>query len=229
MKKVSRFRISLFGLLILTAGIAVVIASWSRSAKRQKMLVDGIFAGGGNVAYDWQIDHAAHDFKTNATAPYPPWLVDLLGQHYFHSVFFAQIDLSKSEAKELSFLRYGDSLDELSLIRGDPSGQLDSAFLPKLKRIDVSFDGTLDVSFLTKFPSLETASIDADRIVGLSALAKLGRLNLLNLRTNHLDSPLEFGKLVQLRGISIETFSGEPPLTDLQLQEVRTLLPSCKL
>jgi hypothetical protein len=81
MKKRFRFRLSLFGLLLLTAGTAIAVALWSRSAKRQQILVDGILASGGNVAFDWQLDKTKSDFKINATPPYPPWLVDLFGQH----------------------------------------------------------------------------------------------------------------------------------------------------
>lgn len=231
MKLRPRLRLSLLGLLSLTAGAAIAITAWRRSAERQEIFVEGILDCGGNVAYEWQIDASKHDFKKNAKPLYPKWLVDWIGQHYFHSVFFAQIDLSEDKAADLSFLRFGDSLDELSLIRGDPSGRLDSAFLPNLKRIDVFVDGTLDLSFLTKFDSLETASIDADRIEELSAIKELPQLKTLYLRTNAFKAPESLEKLTQLKRLSITTLDPGhvPPLTAIQLVQIRSALPDCRV
>lgn len=225
-----RFRLSLFGLLILTTGIAIAIAMWSRSARRQQALVDGILASGGNVAFDWQIDQTTNAFDVNATSPYPSWLIDLCGQHYFHSIHFAQIKLSKEQTVDLSFLKYGDSLEELDLLRGNPSGRLESAYLPNMRRIGVFVTGTLDVSFLARFASLESVEIQADNIVGLGDLSRLGRLKRLILSTNHLDPP-DLGRLEQLSELYLVTLDKnyDPPLTKSQVQEIRELLPKCNV
>ena len=228
----SRLRVSLFGLLAITMLAAVGIACWSRSAKRQKLLVEGILASGGNVAYDWQLDEVARDFKVNPSSAYPKWLLDLFGEHYFHSVAFAQIDASKCKPGDMEFLRYGDSLDELSIYGGDPSGLFDTAYLPNLKRLDVMDERIpVNFSFLSKLTRLEHVSLDASRMDGLSALQDLPRLRHVYLRTAEIVSPEELSELKQIETLDIHSVHPEllPVLTEEQLEKLKEDLPLCNI
>ncbi len=237
MRHFSRFRVSLLSLLLLTAVAAVALASWRRSATRQAALVEGVLANGGNVIFAWQIDKSTRKFKKNATPPYPTWLVERIGQHYFHPVFLAQVDLSSVQSADLSFLRYGDSLSELLLIHGDTNDRMDSANLPNLRRLNVFVEGSYDVSQLTRFDCLETVSIDAGKVEGIPALRYLPRLRTLYLNTNACDAPEQFVHLIQLESLIITTLdpSQPPALTAEQLlrfakcSPIASLLPTILL
>lgn len=228
----SRLRLSLFSLLLVTTLVAVAIAFWSRSAKRQQMLVEGILASGGNVAYDWQIDIATHDFKANPSSAYPKWALDLLGEHYFHSVVFAQLNASKCKTADMSFLSYGDSLDELSIYGGDPAGLFDTAYLPNLKRLDVMDDSIpVTFSFLSRLTSLEHVSLGASRMDGLLALKDLPRLKHVYLRTAEFGSPEDLAELKQIETLDIHSLHPEllPVLSEEQLAKLKESLPRCNI
>ncbi len=220
-------RLSLRALLLLVAIAAVAVALWHRGARRQEMLVDGIRNSGSDVLYDWQIDLNKRDTIANATPPYPKWLVDFFGDSYFYSVPFAKLNLSEKPKEPI--LRYGESLEELYIIRGDPSSVFETAYLPNLRRLDVIVpDIPLDLSFVVDLHTLEHISIDATRIEGISTLKGLRNLRSLHLTTNEIESPEMLGELTQLTTLSIGALEMEAPLTSEETAKILANLPNLK-
>ena len=220
-------RLSLRALLLFVTVMAIVVALWHRSSQRQKMLVEGIREYEGNVAYDWQIDFSKHDFIPNATPPYPSWLVDCFGEDYFYSVHFAQVNLSQDPQKPI--LQYGESLDELNVIRGDPSGVFKTAYLPKLRRLEIWVDTPLDLSCVANLSALEHLSVQSSEISGLSALKGLRNLRYLNLTTDALESPELLGDLTQLTTLGISPFQSDAEIDPDMMESIYAKLPNLKL
>lgn len=211
-------------MLLFVAIVAVVIALWHRSSQRQEMLVESIREFGGNVAYDWQIDLAKHDFIPNAAPPYPKWLVNCIGENYFYSVYYAQVDLSQDPKKPI--MRYGESLHELNIIQGDPTQIFETAYLPNLRRLEVWIETPLDLSFVADLSSLEHLSIQASQIQGLSTLKGLRKLRYLHLTCNELQSPDLLGELTQLTSLGISPLEMEPPLNAEEMNSIYSRLPN---
>ena len=218
-------RPSLQTLLLFVAIVAVAVALWHRGARRQELLVNGIRNSGGDILYNWQIELNKRDTIANATPPYPKWLVDCFGENYFYSVPFAQLNLSDKPNEPI--LRYGESLEELYIIRGDPSSVFETAYLPNLRRLDVLVpDIPLDLSFVADLHTLEHISIDATKIEGISTLKGLRFLRSLHLSTNEIESPELLGELTQLTTLSIGALELEPPLTSDEMAKILVKLPN---
>lgn len=220
-------RLSLRALLLLALVGAIVVAYWHRSSQRQKMLVEGIREYEGNVAYDWQIDFSKHDFIPNATPPYPNWLVDCFGEDYFYSVHFAQVNLSQDPQKPI--LQYGETLDELNVIGGDPSRVFKTAYLPNLRRLEIWIDTPLDLSCVANLSALEYLSIQSSEVSGLSTLKGLRNLRYLNLTTDAVESPELLGELTQLTTLGISPFQSDAEIDQDMMDSIYAKLPNLKL
>ena len=84
-----RLRFTLRVLLAAMGITCVFLAVWTQRAREQRRIVDGIDKAYGNVTYDFEPQPTPKMYERRS--PLPAWLVQRLGEDFFHSVVRAHV------------------------------------------------------------------------------------------------------------------------------------------
>ena len=126
-------RFSIRTLLVVTAAIAVLLASTVHRAKSQKRGRDWVALEGGHVTFSHKYDPATQSFDHTAKLSAPSWLIDLMGIDLFDSV--DTVILDNQEVDDLEPIVDLRSLRSLAIfIETDPD--LDFAPLVNLPNLE---------------------------------------------------------------------------------------------
>jgi Leucine-rich repeat (LRR) protein len=179
-------QISLRTFLLAIVALAIWLAWLTDRARRQERLVNKVIAfGGGDVLFTHEV--GADGKRTDANAvPSPPWLRQLVGDHYFftlHSVYSNGLD--DDDLKELANF---PSVELLQLgQRHTDRGMQHIVGLKNLRTIDIESHGLTDESltYFAQLPKLQTlavtgARISDDGLMPLSAATNLKYLGLMD-------------------------------------------------
>jgi hypothetical protein len=224
---------SLRTFLLLTTVLGVWLGLYIRSARRQQAAVEAIRAQGG-VRYDYQDPSLGGDWRKGSNVP--AWLLDGLGEDYFHNVtslllqdspldIFAHLDAMP----RLRFLQIVDTIDRTRAFHSQiyPS-EKDLRVLARLnsfERIQLqSFEGITDegIEQLAQSRNLRIIFILNARLTdqSLTALTRLKRLEELGLTGDFTDNGLaSLQKHARLKSL----FLGSPSITDAGLIQIARL------
>ena len=177
-------RFTLRLLLAATTAVCVALGWWTQRARRQARIVAGIVKTYGTVTYDFEPQPTPKMYRRRS--PLPAWLVERLGEDFFHSVVRAHVrgDVELAQVAELT------AITDLTIWKEDLT---DDALLPiarlrGLKRLVIQSDkhqslpgdypdttriGDRSLAEISRFPSLEEAYIEGTHIsaTGLAVLA----------------------------------------------------------
>jgi hypothetical protein len=184
-------RFTLRVLLVFVTLIGIGLGYWTHRAREQRRIVKHIRETSGDVAYDWQ-PHLTPQHGT-VRSPVPAWLLDRLGEDFFHSVDRAYV------GNEVDLAQVG-RLTHLRSLQIGKSDLTDSELghvirLRRLKeliahqdQLNPEYGGTTKITdrsliLLAEMPRLEQVLLDGDRFTaaGLAALAQSRSLKLVGL------------------------------------------------
>jgi len=178
----SRLRFTLRGLLALVTLLCIVLSVWTHRARQQRRLIESIRFAGGDVHYDFQL---WGDPSKQTQSRIPRWILDRLGEDYFHEV----TEVTVKDPALLPALTRFRRLECLTIFNRSLSDASTPplARLRKLKALSVYpddwggavgpvvtdvGDGTL--AMIAELPTLELANVMGSRITsqGLELLAR---------------------------------------------------------
>ena len=136
-------RFSIRTLLVLTAGIAVLLASTTNRARSQKRGRDWVAGEGGYVILSHKYDPATRSYDHSAELCTPSWLINLLGIDYFDSVDCVVLD--NQEVDDLEPMTDLRSLRSLAIII-EIDADLNLAPLAKLRNLEEVYLDYTDIS-----------------------------------------------------------------------------------
>ena len=186
-------RFTLRILLAVVTLLCIGLALWTQRAREQKRVADQIRLSGGRVVYDFEAENTwtrlvstfpfqdLNDFHFNfgddtvvdKESSVPPWLLDLLGEDFFHTVVRANVR-DCDELKDIVSLWY---LRELTVGRGVNDKDIEHVSrLRHLKQLWVVSESRmtdLSLTSLAAMSSLEIVYIEGEfTSKGLIALAQ---------------------------------------------------------
>ena len=181
----SRVRLR-FTLRLLLAGITLLclaLAIWTHRAREQRRVVERIRASGGSVQYNYEtairlIGGPRPGWR--GLSPVPRWLLNRLGEDYFHEVVEASIT-------DASLLVDLPRFDHIECLHINSHALTDEEFAPvaklrRLKAIDICGDKEdpnaqitdRSLVILANLPDLELINLESSRVTaaGLASLAR---------------------------------------------------------
>jgi hypothetical protein len=164
--------------------LCIGLAVWTHRAREQARIVNHIEQHYGSVMYDWEPQPTPKN--NTAKSPVPAWLLDRLGEDFFHQVVWAHVrsDVDMEQVSRLTAIR------ELTIWKEDLG---DESFRPianlrKLRKLTIQSDkhqslgdypdttrvGDPSLSLIAQLPRLETLYVDGMGFTakGLAELAK---------------------------------------------------------
>lgn len=174
-------RFSLRLLLATLTLLCLALALWTHRAREQRRIVERIRETGGSVEYDYQRREqlVGNPKKWKSISFVPDWLLDRLGEDYFHEV----IEVSITDASLLAALPRFHRIDCLHINSHTLTDQefVSVAKLRRLKGIDIYGDdkdpdtqiSDRSLSILANLPALELINLHSSRVTaaGLAALS----------------------------------------------------------
>jgi hypothetical protein len=175
----SRLRFSLRVLLTVLTLTCVALGVWSHRATQQKRLIGLIKSRGGEVKYGFEAQYRLASTGTGRSSV-PRWLLEHLGEDYFHDVTFV---LLRDPALLSELARFG-RLESL-MIADSRLNDVSSAPIARLKTLKalsiypqgdnpaVTDIGNGSLDMFAKLPALETVNAFGSQITttGLESLA----------------------------------------------------------
>jgi hypothetical protein len=195
----SRFlpRFTLRVLLAVVTLLCIGLAVWTHRAREQARIVQHIEQHYGNVMYDWEPQPTP---KINtARSPVPAWLLDRLGEDFFHSVVWAHVrgGVDMEQVSRLTAVR------ELTIWKEDLTDETLRPIenLRKLRKLTIQSDmhrslgdypdttqiGDKSLALIAQLPRLEKLYVDGMGFTGegLRALAQSQSQSLHTVWINH--------------------------------------------
>jgi hypothetical protein len=186
LKRPRRFwpRFTLRVLLAVMTALCIGLAIWTHRAREQARIVKHIEEHYGTVMYDWEPQPAPK--MNDARSPVPAWLLDRLGEDFFHQVVWAHVrgDVDMEQVSRLTAIR------ELTIWKEDLTDDMfrPIANLRKLRKLTIQSDmhqslgdypdtthlGDPSLSLIAQMPRLEQLYVDGMGFTaeGLAALAE---------------------------------------------------------
>jgi Leucine-rich repeat (LRR) protein len=228
-----RFQFSIRSLLVLTVAVAIParwLAGELQAAREQSEVLQEIFVLGGNAGDDYYEDSPYSNQQILGSAPFPAWLLNVLGDEFFNNttiIDVAGLKVTDTDLEPINRLRQLRFL-YLSHTQITDIGMNYIKELDKLQ--DVRLNGTqvtdTGVERLKEMKHLKILHLDATLItdVGLKHLAGLKELKELSLdNTNITDTGLEhIAVLKQLEWLALVATK----VTDNGVEKLRKALPN---
>jgi hypothetical protein len=188
-------RFTLRVVLVLMTLLCVGLAYWTQRARQQKRLADQVRLSGGQAFYDFEADNLSAQLtfafsydqyfeillggkqSVEKGSDVPRWLLDPLGQDYFHTIVRANV----CDCDELQEIEAFPRLQELVIGRGATDDDIEHvARLRHLKQLCVGADSKLtdrSLKALATMPALEIVFLDGTfSAKGLADLAQSASL-----------------------------------------------------
>jgi hypothetical protein len=195
----SRFlpRFTLRVLLAVVTLLCIGLAVWTHRAREQARIVKHIEQKYGNVMYDWEPQPTPKN--NTAKSPVPAWLLNRLGEDFFHRVVWAHVrgGVDLEQVSRLTALR------ELTIWKEDLTDETlrPIANLHKLRKLTIQSDmhqslgdypdttrvGDPSLSLIAYLPRLETLYVDGMGFTakGLATLAESQSLHTIWINNCH--------------------------------------------
>ena len=196
------FRFSIRTLLLVTTVFGIWFGIHVHRTDVQRRSVAAIRDYGGWVRYDFQFPSSEYSYKgfdPNAESRVPRWILDRLGEDFFHSV--VQVNLNYSEDSGTRQENDNPSDEALQHLPG----------LPNIRVLLLSDTQAGDASLrhlarLKKLERLYMWDVNEVSDAGVAHLSNLRNLNYIHLSTSRItDESLQvFGNLPKLRGLSLQ-------------------------
>lgn len=177
-------RFTLRVLLVAITALCIGLAIWTHRAREQARIVKHIEEHYGSVIYDWEPQPTPK--MNDARSPVPAWLLDRLGEDFFHSVVWAHVrsDVDMEQVSRLT------AVCELTIWKEDLTDEKlrPVANLRKLRNLTIQSDmhqslrdypdttriGDPSLALIAQLPRLEKVYVDGMGFTGegLAALAE---------------------------------------------------------
>jgi hypothetical protein len=177
-------RFTLRVLLAVVTLLCIGLAIWTHRAREQARIVQHIEQHYGNVMYDWEPQPTPK--MNDARSPVPAWLLNRLGEDFFHRVVWAHVrgDIDLEQASRLSAIR------DLTIWKEDLTDEKlqPIAKLRDLRTLTIQSDkhqslgdypdttriGDPSLALIARLPRLEKLYVDGTDFTaeGLAALAE---------------------------------------------------------
>ena len=158
-------RFTLRLLLAAMAALCIALGWWTQRARRQARIVAGIVKTYGTVTYDFEPQLTPKMYRRRS--PLPAWLVERLGEDFFHSVVRAHVrgEVDLAQVSELT------AITDLTIWKEDLTDEtlLPIARLRGLKRLVIQSDKHQGLP--GDYP--DTTRITDGSLAGIAALPKL--------------------------------------------------------
>ena len=200
-KRLPLGRFSLRSFIVLVVVAAIWFAWLSNRAQQQRKAVLWIESVGGTALYDYQVDEEGNR-NGNSRSNWPGLLVNALGQDYFSSVIY--VDLNETPVESLEQTRSLRKLRTLRIAKTKITHVGTVSQFQNLRYLDVSNTSVSDLSAVSALRNLTRIEASKTRVADLAPLRECSKLEVISLSNTQVQDLAPLEGMTGLRQLSLD-------------------------